>query len=144
MSKKITGTLKLVIPAGKANPSPPVGPALGQRGVNIMEFCKQFNERTKQFKENTPIPVNVTVFNDKSFTFISKTPSVSFFIKQACSLSKGSSNPGKEASVATLTSKQLYEIAAIKKMDPAFGHLSMEKVVKMFVGTAKSMGVSIE
>jgi large subunit ribosomal protein L11 len=143
MSKKITGSLKLVIPAAKANPSPPVGPALGQRGVNIMEFCKQFNERTKHLKDNTPTPVQVTVFNDKSFTFVVKTPPVTYFLKQACSVTKGASLPGKETK-GTLSLKQLYEIANIKKEDPAFKHLTMETMLKMFLGTAKSMGIEVE
>lgn len=143
MSKKVTGSLKLIIPAVKANPSPPVGPALGQRGVNIMEFCKQFNERTKLLKDGTPTPVQVTVYQDKSFTFVVKTPSVTHFLKQASSVNKGASLPGKEIK-GTLSLKQLYEIANIKKSDPAFGHLTMDKMVKMFMGTAKSMGISIQ
>lgn len=142
MSKKITGSLKLVIPAAKANPSPPVGPALGQRGVNIMEFCKQFNERTKHLKDATPTPVQVTVYNDKSFTFVTKTPPVTYFLKQACSLGKGSSLPGKDIK-GSLTFKQLYEIASIKKDDPAFKHLTTETILKMFVGTARSMGITV-
>lgn len=143
MSKKILGTIRLVIPAAKANPSPPVGPALGQRGVNIMEFCKQFNERTKHIKDNIPVPVQVVVYKDKSFIFTVKNPSVSYFLKQACSISKGLSLPGKESSKSTLSLTELYEIAAIKRQDTAFNHLELEQVVKMIIGTAKSMGISV-
>lgn len=138
MSKKVTGSLRLVIPSGKANPSPPVGPALGQRGVNIMEFCKQFNERTKHFKDATPIPVQVTVYQDKSFTFVTKTPPVSTFLKQAAGITKGSTEGAKVALGAC------YEIAKMKKQDPAFHHVSEETVVKMILGSAKSMGIQVE
>nr|YP_007890472.1 ribosomal protein L11 [Andalucia godoyi]AGH23966.1 ribosomal protein L11 [Andalucia godoyi] len=140
MSKKVIGSLRLIIPSGKANPSPPVGPALGQRGVNIMEFCKQFNERTKQYKDSIPLPVQVTVFQDKSFTFIIKTPPVSYFLKHAAGIVKGSS----QTVVAKLSLSALYEIAQIKKQDPAFLHLSESTLVKMLMGSAKSMGIQIE
>lgn len=139
MAKKIVGELKLQIPAGKANPSPPVGPALGQRGVNIMEFCKAFNERTKDMG-NFNIPVIITVYQDKSFTFVTKKPPVTDLIKNATKLAKGSDNPLKNK-VARLTQAQLEEIAKIKMED--LNTSDMEEAKRIIAGSARSMGVEI-
>ena len=137
--KEITGQVKLVIPAGKANPAPPVGPALGPHGINIMEFCKQFNAQT-QAMGDTLIPVVITIYKDRSFTFILKTPPASELIKKAAGIIKGSSTTGKET-VGTLTMKQVEEIAKTKM--PDLNTKSLEAAMKMIIGTAKSMGVEI-
>ncbi|RDU72561.1 50S ribosomal protein L11 [Helicobacter aurati] len=139
MAKKIVGELKLQIPAGKANPSPPVGPALGQRGVNIMEFCKAFNERTKDMG-NFNIPVIITVYQDKSFTFITKKPPVTDLIKANTKISKGSDNPLKNK-VAKLTQAQLEDIARIKLED--LNTSDIEEAKRIVAGSARSMGVEI-
>jgi len=139
MAKKITGYIKLQIPAGKANPSPPVGPALGQHGVNIMEFCKAFNAKT-QADEGTITPVVITVFADRSFSFITKTPPASVLIKKAIGLEKGSSVPNKDK-VGKLTKDQVKEIAQ-KKM-PDLNAASLEAAILTIEGTARSMGVEI-
>lgn len=139
MAKKIVGELKLQIPAGKANPSPPVGPALGQRGVNIMEFCKVFNERTKDMG-NFNIPVIITVYQDKSFTFITKKPPVTDLIKSSVKITKGSDNPLKNK-VAKLTQSQLDEIAKIKMED--LNTSDIEEAKKIVAGSARSMGVEV-
>lgn len=139
MAKKIVGELKLQIPAGKANPSPPVGPALGQRGVNIMEFCKAFNEKTKDMG-NFNIPVIVTVYQDKSFTFVTKKPPVTDLIKAAANISKGSDNPLKNK-VATLTQVQLEDIAKTKLED--LNTADIEEAKRIVAGSARSMGVDI-
>jgi large subunit ribosomal protein L11 len=139
MAKKITGYIKLQIPAGKANPSPPVGPALGQHGVNIMEFCKAFNAKT-QADEGTITPVVITVFADRSFSFVTKTPPASVLIKKAIGLEKGSSVPNKDK-VGTLTKDQVKEIAQ-KKM-PDLNAASLEAAILTIEGTARSMGVEI-
>lgn len=139
MAKKITGYIKLQIPAGKANPSPPVGPALGQHGVNIMEFCKAFNAKT-QADEGTITPVVITVYADRSFSFITKTPPASVLIKKAISLEKGSSVPNKDK-VGKLTKDQVREIAQ-KKM-PDLNAASLEAAMQTIEGTARSMGVEI-
>jgi large subunit ribosomal protein L11 len=139
MAKKITGYIKLQIPAGKANPSPPVGPALGQHGVNIMEFCKAFNAKT-QGDEGTITPVVITVFADRSFSFITKTPPASVLIKKAIGLEKGSSVPNKDK-VGKLTKDQVKEIAQ-KKM-PDLNAASLEAAILTIEGTARSMGVEI-
>jgi len=139
MAKKVTGELKLQIPAGKANPSPPVGPALGQRGVNIMEFCKAFNEKTKDMM-GFNIPVVITVYSDRSFTFITKQPPVTDFIKKAAGLKKGSDNPLKNK-VGKLTKAQVQEIAE-KKM-PDLNATSIEGAMKIVEGSARSIGVEI-
>jgi len=139
MAKKITGYIKLQIPAGKANPSPPVGPALGQHGVNIMEFCKAFNAKT-QADEGTITPVVITVYADRSFTFVTKTPPASVLIKKAISLEKGSSVPNKNK-VGKLTKDQVKEIAQ-KKM-PDLNAASLEAAILTIEGTARSMGVEI-
>ncbi|MBP1752210.1 MAG: rplK [Geobacteraceae bacterium] len=139
MAKKITGYIKLQIPAGKANPSPPVGPALGQHGVNIMEFCKAFNAKT-QADEGTITPVVITVYADRSFTFITKTPPASVLIKKALGLEKGSSVPNKNK-VGKLTKEQVSEIA--KKKMPDLNAASLEAAMKTIEGTARSMGIEI-
>lgn len=139
MAKKITGYIKLQIPAGKANPSPPIGPALGQHGVNIMEFCKAFNAKT-QAEEGTITPVVITVFADRSFSFITKTPPVPVLIKKAINLDKGSSVPNKNK-VGKLTKAQVEEIA--KKKMPDLNAASVEAAMRTVEGTARSMGVDI-
>ncbi|WQW74840.1 50S ribosomal protein L11 [Helicobacter pylori] len=139
MAKKVVGEIKLQIPAGKANPSPPVGPALGQRGVNIMEFCKVFNERTKDMG-NFNIPVIITVYQDKSFTFITKKPPVTDLIKKASGVEKGSDNPLKNK-IAKLTHKQVEEIAQLKMED--LNTSTMEAAKKIVMGSARSMGVEV-
>ena len=136
MAKEISSFIKLQIPAGKANPSPPIGPALGQHGVNIMEFCKVFNAQTQG--QDTIIPVIITVFNDRSFTFITKTPPVPVLIKQALKLDKGSSTPNVDK-VGTLTKEQIEGIA--KKKMPDLNCYNLEAAVKSVAGTARSMGV---
>lgn len=139
MAKKIVGELKLQIPAGKANPSPPVGPALGQRGVNIMEFCKSFNEKTKDMG-NFNIPVVITIYQDKSFTFVTKKPPVTDLIKKEIGITKGSDNPLKNK-VGSLTMKQLDSIAAFKLEDLNANDIEAAKAI--VAGSARSMGVDI-
>ena len=139
MAKKIVGELKLQIPAGTANPSPPVGPALGQRGINIMEFCKAFNEKTKDMG-NFNIPVLITVYQDKSFSFITKKPPVTDLIKKAANITKGSDNPLKNK-IGTLTQKQLEEIANTKMED--LNANDIEAAKKIVAGSARSMGIDI-
>jgi len=139
MAKKVVGELKLQIPAGKANPSPPVGPALGQRGINIMEFCKAFNEKTKDMM-GFNIPVVITVYTDKSFTFITKQPPMTDFIKKAAGIQKGSDNPLKNK-VGTLTKAQVQEIAE-KKM-PDLNTKNVEQAMKIVEGSARSIGIEI-
>ena len=140
MAKKITGYVKLQIPAGKATPAPPVGPALGQHGVNIMGFCKEFNERTKQ-QAGLVIPVVITVYQDRSFTFITKTPPAAVLIKKACNLEKASGVPNK-TKVAKITKAQVREIAELKM--PDLNAASVEAAMSMVAGTARSMGVVVE
>ena len=139
MAKKIIEVLKLQIPAGKANPSPPVGPALGQRGINIMEFCKAFNEKTKDMMGFT-IPVEITVYSDRSFTFITKQPPATDLLKKAAGIQKGSSNPLKEK-VGKITKAQLREIA--EKKLPDLNTDDIEVAMKIIAGSAKSMGIDI-
>ena len=139
MAKKIEGYIKLNIPAGAANPSPPVGPALGQRGVNIMEFCKAFNEKTKSFA-GKPVPVIITVYKDKKFDFIIKSPPASHFIKEAVKLKSGSKEPGRNI-VAKISKKQLKEIAE-KKMSDLNAH-DVEEAAKIIAGSARSMGIEV-
>ncbi|MBI3289556.1 MAG: 50S ribosomal protein L11 [Elusimicrobia bacterium] len=141
MAKKVKTQIKLQIPAGAANPAPPVGPALGQHGVNIMDFCKQFNERTKAMEPGMTIPAVITVYEDRSFSFITKMPPVSSLIKKAAGLAKGSGEPNKNK-VGKLTHKQAEEIAAKKLPDLNAG--SLEAAVRMVEGTARSMGILIE
>jgi large subunit ribosomal protein L11 len=145
--KKISGFIKLQVPAGKANPSPPIGPALGQHGVNIMEFCKQFNARTQaQTKDDMIIPVEITVYSDRSFTFITKTPPAAILIKKAASLAttkkpgSGSKEPNK-IKVGKITSKQLREIATTKL--PDLNTTSVEAAMRTIAGTAKSLGIEV-
>lgn len=140
MAKKITGYVKLQIPAGKANPSPPVGPALGQKGVNIMEFCKQFNART-QDKAGLIIPVVITVFSDKSFTFITKTPPASTLLLKSAKIEKGSAEPNK-TKVGKVTKEQVKEIATMKL--PDLNANDVEHAMTMVAGTARSMGILVE
>ena len=140
MAKKIVGYIKLQVPAGKANPSPPIGPALGQRGLNIMEFCKQFNAQTQGMEPGMPIPVEITAYGDRSFTFITKTPPNSYFIKKAAGLDKGSQTPGK-GTVGTITMKQIREIAE-KKM-PDLNAKDIDGAMAMIAGSARSMGLQV-
>jgi large subunit ribosomal protein L11 len=140
MAKKVVGEIKLQIPAGAANPAPPVGPALGQHGVNIMAFCKDFNSKTKG-QEGYIIPVVITIYADRSFTFVTKTPPASDLLKKAAGLAKGSGEPNKNK-VGKVTRKQLEEIAKTKL--PDLNTKSMESAVKIIIGSAKSMGLEIE
>ncbi len=141
MAKKIVGYIKLQIPAGKANPSPPVGPALGQRGLNIMAFCKEFNAKTQQLEPGMPIPVVITAFGDRTFTFITKTPPNTHFLKKAAGITKGTTTPGKGAVVGRVTMSQLREIAATKMAD--MNANDIEGAVRMLTGSARSMGLSV-
>lgn len=141
MAKKIIGFIKLQIPAGKANPSPPVGPALGQRGLNIMEFCKAFNAATQKMEPGMPIPVVITAYADRTFSFITKLPPVSYFIKQAAKVQSGSKEPGK-TKVAKLTKAQIMEIA--EKKLPDMNCATVEAAASMIEGQARSMGVDVE
>ena len=147
MAKKVTGYVKLQIPAGAANPSPPIGPALGQRGLNIMEFCKAFNARTAQMEKGTPIPVIITAFQDRSFTFEMKQPPVSYFLKRAAGLkigkkpASGSKTPGKGAPAGRVTEAQLREIAEKKMAD--LNCDSIDSAVAMIRGSARAMGLEV-
>jgi large subunit ribosomal protein L11 len=140
MAKKVAGFIKLQIPAGKANPSPPVGPALGQKGVNIMEFCKQFNARTSD-KDGLIIPVVITVYSDKSFTFITKTPPAAVLLKKLSKVEKGSPESNRNK-VGKITKAQLKEIAELKM--PDLNAFDMEHAMSMIAGTARSMGLTVE
>jgi large subunit ribosomal protein L11 len=140
MAKKITGFIKLQVPAGKANPAPPVGPALGQHGVNIMEFCKTFNERTAA-QAGMIIPVVITVYEDRSFTFITKTPPVPVLLKKAINLEKGSGIPNRDK-VGTISTDKIREIAELKMQD--MNAASIEAAMSMIAGTARSMGIVVE
>jgi large subunit ribosomal protein L11 len=140
MAKKVTGFIKLQIPAGQANPAPPVGPALGQKGVNIMEFCKQFNARTKD-QAGLIIPVIITVYSDKSFTFITKTPPAAVLLLKAAKIEKGSGEPNRNK-VGKVTPKQVREIAELKMVD--LNAASVEAAMSMVAGTARSMGITVE
>ncbi len=141
MAKKIVGYIKLQVPAGKANPSPPIGPALGQRGLNIMEFCKAFNAKTQGMEPGLPIPVVITAFADKSFTFVMKTPPATVLIKKAIKLDKGSAKPHVDK-VGTITRAQLEEIAKAK--EPDLTAADMDAAVRTIAGTARSMGILVE
>ena len=141
MAKKIVGFIKLQVPAGKANPSPPIGPALGQRGLNIMEFCKAFNAQTQKMEAGLPLPVVITAFQDKSFTFIIKTPPASVLIKKALKLEKGSKTPHTDK-VGKLSRAQAEEIAKTKMPDLSAGDLAA--AVRTIAGSARSMGVEVE
>ena len=141
MAKKIVGFIKLQVPAGKANPSPPIGPALGQRGLNIMEFCKAFNAQTQGVEPGLPLPVVITAFADKSFTFVIKTPPATVLIKKAIKLDKGSSNALKDK-VGKITRAQLEEIAKTKMKD--MNAADLDAAVRIIAGSARSMGVNVE
>ena len=141
MAKKVQGYVKLQVPAGSANPSPPIGPALGQQGVNIMEFCKQFNAATQKLEKGLPIPVVITVYSDRSFTFIMKTPPASVLIRKALGIEKGSGTPNT-AKVGRITRKQLEEIARTKQPDLTAADL--DAAVRTIAGSARSMGVDVE
>ncbi len=140
MAKKITGYLKLQVAAGSATPSPPIGPALGQRGLNIMEFCKAFNARTAEMEKGQPTPVVITIYADKSFTFETRTPPVTFFIKKAANLKSGSKLPGKE-SAGTITEAQIRDIAQKKMAD--LNADDVESAMSMIAGSARSMGIQV-
>lgn len=141
MAKKVQAYIKLQVKAGEANPSPPVGPALGQHGVNIMEFCKVFNAKTQSIEKGLPIPVVITVYNDRSFTFITKTPPASVLIRKAIGIDKGSAEPNTDK-VGKITRAQLEEIARMK--DPDLTAADMDAAVKTIAGSARSMGVDVE
>lgn len=141
MAKKVQAYIKLQVPAGQANPSPPVGPALGQHGVNIMEFCKAFNASTQSIEAGLPIPVVITVYNDRSFTYIQKTPPASVLLRKAAGLAKGSGRPNTEK-VGKVTREQLEEIATTKKPDLTAS--DMDAAVRTIAGTARSMGLEVE
>jgi large subunit ribosomal protein L11 len=140
MAKKIEGYLKLHVPAGKAAPAPPIGPALGQRGLNIMEFCKAFNAETQDLEPEMPIPTKITIYQDKSFTFTTKTPPASYLLKKAANLPKGGSTPGRE-SAGTVTKKQVEEIAEQKMKD--LNANSIDQAAKIIKGSARSMGFEV-
>lgn len=141
MAKKITGYLKLQVPAGSATPSPPIGPALGQRGLNIMEFCKAFNAKTADQEKGAPTPVVITIFADKSFSFETKLPPVTYFLKKSMNMKMGSKLPGKE-SAGTITKKQIREIAEAKMKD--LNAYDVEQAMTMIAGSARSMGLQVE
>src|SRR5215213_6643146 len=140
MAKKIVGFVKLQVPAGKANPSPPIGPALGQRGLNIMEFCKAFNAQTQNLEKNAPIPVVITIYADRSFTFEMRTPPVSYFLKKAAKLESGSKTPGRDKA-GKVTQAQVKEIAEKKMAD--LNCDSVEAAMRMVEGSARSMGIEV-
>ena len=140
MAKKITGYIKLQVPAGIANPSPPIGPALGQRGVNIMEFCKAFNAATQELEKNMPIPTVITVYADRSFTFVTKTPPASFLLKKAANLKSGSKEPGK-TSAGTIKRSAVQQIAETKMAD--LNANDIEQAMKIIEGSARSMGLEV-
>jgi len=141
MAKKIEGYIKLQVPAGQANPSPPIGPALGQRGVNIPEFCKQFNAATQKLEPGSPIPTVITVYADRSFSFEMRTPPASYLLKKAAKITKGAKEPGR-AGVGSVTQAQLREIAEIKMKD--LNANSIEQAMKIIAGSARSMGLQVQ
>ncbi len=140
MAKKITGYIKLQVPAGKANPSPPIGPALGQRGLNIMEFCKAFNAKTQEMEPGMPIPVVITVFADRTFSFVTKTPPNSYFLMKEAGVKKGTQTPGT-GTVGKITMDQVRKIAAVKLVD--MNANDIDAAVSMLVGSARSMGLEV-
>jgi large subunit ribosomal protein L11 len=141
MAKKIVGIVKLQVPAGKANPSPPIGPALGQRGLNIMEFCKAFNAATQNVEPGMPIPVVITAYGDRSFTFVTKSPPNSYFLKKAAGIEKGSQTAGKGIGAGRVTMAQIREIAEQKMAD--LNAKDIEGACRMLVGSARSMGLEV-
>ena len=141
MAKKVVGYIKLQIPAGKANPSPPIGPALAQKGLNIMEFCKAFNAKTQQMEPGMPIPVVITAYADKSFTYVMKTPPMTYYIKKAAKITSGSQKTGVTAPVAKITMAQVNEIAKAKMQD--LNANTIEAAAQMVIGSARSMGVEV-
>lgn len=141
MAKKIAGQLKLQVSAASATPSPPIGPALGQRGINIMEFCKAFNAATQEMEKGSPVPVVITYYQDKSFTFVMKTPPVTYFLKKAANLKSGSKEPGK-SSVGTISRDKVREIAEAKMKD--LNASDIEAAMRMVEGSARSMGLKVE
>ncbi len=141
MAKKVVGYIKLQVPAGQANPSPPIGPALGQAGLNIMEFCKAFNAQTQKMEQGMPIPVVITAYQDRTFTFITKTPPASYFLKKAANLETASKEPGKDI-VATVTKQQIREIAEKKMAD--LNTTDIEAACRMIAGSARSMGIQVQ
>ena len=141
MAKKIIGYIKLQVPAGSANPSPPIGPALGQRGLNIMEFCKAFNAKTQDQEKGMPIPVNITVFSDKSFAFEMKTPPASYFLKKAAKLESGSKAPGRDVA-GSVTKAQVRQIAETKMKD--LNANDVEMAMRLIEGSARSMGIQVK
>ncbi|RIA56810.1 50S ribosomal protein L11 [Dichotomicrobium thermohalophilum] len=141
MAKKVTGYLKLQVPAGQANPSPPIGPALGQRGLNIMEFCKAFNAASGEIEPGAPVPVLITIYQDKSFTFTMKTPPATYFLKKAAGLKSGSKEPGRQKA-GTVTRDQIREIAETKMKD--FNTDDIEDAMRIVEGSAKSMGLAVQ
>ena len=141
MAKKVVGVIKLHVPAGKANPSPPIGPALGQRGLNIMEFCKAFNAATQNLEPGMPIPVVITAFGDRSFTFVTKSPPNSYFLKKAAGIEKGSQTTGKGSTVGRVTMAQIREIAEQKMQD--LNAKDIDGACSMLIGSARSMGLDI-
>lgn len=141
MAKKVVGYIKLQVPAGSANPAPPIGPALGQRGLNIMEFCKAFNAKTQQLEKGMPIPVVITAYQDRSFTFEMKQPPVTYWVKKAAKLDKGSTTPGKGGFVGKITRAQIAEIAKVKMVDMNCD--SVESASSMIEGSARSMGIEV-
>lgn len=140
MAKKVDGFINLQVPAGKANPSPPIGPALGQRGVNIVEFCKAFNAKTKDMEQGTPIPVKITVYSDRSFTFEMRTPPASFFLKKAAAVESGSKTPGRDVA-GQVTMAQVREIAKTKLKD--LNTDDIEQAARTIAGSARSMGLKV-
>jgi large subunit ribosomal protein L11 len=140
MAKKVVGYIKLQVPAGQANPSPPIGPALGQRGLNIMEFCKQFNAQTQKMDAGTPIPVTITAYQDRTFTFVMRTPPASYFLKKAAKIESGSKATGRDVA-GKVTMKQIREIAE-KKMVDLNAH-DLDAAAKMIAGSARSMGLEV-
>src|SRR3569832_125966 len=141
MAMKVTGFLKLLVPAGSANPAPPIGPALGQRGLNIMEFCKAFNAQTQKLEKGSPIPVVITIYGDRSFTFEMKTPPMSHFLKKAAKIESGSKTPGRD-SAGSVTKAQIKEIAEAKMKD--LNATTIEAAMKMVEGSARSMGLQVK
>lgn len=141
MAKKIVGTMKLQVPAGQANPSPPVGPALGQRGLNIMEFCKTFNARTQDMEPGAPCPTVITYYADKSFSLDIRTPPASYFLKKAANLKSAANSPGRET-VGSVTSKQVREIAEAKMKD--FNANDIDAAMRIVLGSARSMGIEVK